>query len=183
MNVVNTKKICNSVLLSFFGQGRKFWQKNTTVIESGVGPQVHGNTGKKQAFQPNNPSTIALHQHFKALKSMGEVCATSFIHDAVQETFTRDNDDNILYLPSNNGTRPSYYHYCSSLGYKAHPTASGNIKVTWQGSNDNQTKPAVISIRTYHRFWCLHYPNLKVSSICKYICSDCYKYANRKNAV
>ncbi len=111
--------------------------------------------------------------------SMDEVCAKHFICDAVQETSTRDNDNNV-YLPSNDGTRPSYYRYCSSLGYKACPTATGNIEVTWQGSNINQTKPAVISIHTYHKFWCLHYPKLKMSSISKHICPECYKYANRK---
>mmetsp|Transcript_13826 Transcript_13826/g.28208 ORF Transcript_13826/g.28208 Transcript_13826/m.28208 type:complete len:191 (+) Transcript_13826:142-714(+) len=162
MNVVNTNKICTSALLSLFGQGRKFWQKITTVIEAGVGPQVHGNTGKLRAFQPNDPSTIALHEHFKALMSMGEVRATQFIRDAINNTSLRDDDDDNVYLPSNDGTRPSYYQYCSSLGYKACPTATGNIKVTWLGSNNNQPKPAVISIHTYHRFWRLHYPNLKI---------------------
>ncbi len=143
MDIVNTNKICTSALLSLFGQGQTFWQKITKISDTGVCAKAHGNTGKKRSFQPEDQSTKALHDHFKALVSMGEVRATRFVREAVGDTSTRDDND-AIYLPSSNGTRPSYYRYCANLGYKARPTATGNIQLTWQGTNDDQEKPPVV---------------------------------------
>ncbi len=44
-----------------------------------------------------------------------------------------------------------------------------------KGTSDNQSKPTVVSTHTYHKFWCLHYPNLKVSSIWVHVYPECYK--------
>ncbi len=47
MDVVNTNKICTSALLNLFGQGKTFWHKISTIVNTGVCAQAHGNTGKK----------------------------------------------------------------------------------------------------------------------------------------
>ncbi len=51
INVVNTNKICTSAWLSLF-EGRKFWYKITTDVDTRLCANSHGNTGKKHAFQP-----------------------------------------------------------------------------------------------------------------------------------
>ncbi len=43
-------------------------------------------------------STIVLHDHFMALMSMGGVFAMQFICDAVQETSTRDHNNDTMYV-------------------------------------------------------------------------------------
>ncbi len=83
MDIVNTNKICTSALLSLFGQGQTFWQKITNISDTGVCAKAHGNTGRKRSFQPEDQCTKALHDHFKALVSMGEVCATRFVSKAI----------------------------------------------------------------------------------------------------
>ncbi len=152
LDFVNTNKICTSPLLSLFDKCQLFWQKLQRFVNTGVCAiaKAHGNNWKKQAFHPYDPSTMTLHNCFKALMSMGEVCAMQIIQDTVRDTSTRDDkmDTIYLYLPSNRGTHPSYYGYCSNLGYKAGPTATGNIQLTWQGTSDNQENPPFVSIHT-----------------------------------
>ncbi len=73
MGVINTDKTCTSALLNLFGQGQTFWHKIGNNIYTSVCAKGNGNTGKKHSFQPDKPSTMALHNHSKALVSMSEV--------------------------------------------------------------------------------------------------------------
>ncbi len=137
-------------------------------------------------MDPNNSITAAPHSHFKTLLGMAEVRATRFVTSEVdgggQRTITQDNDNDV-YLPSNDGTRPSYYRYCLAQGYKVRSTANGNIIKEWvdfDGYEDGATKPSIVLLGTYHRFWKANYPNLKVSPLQEDIYPECYKYANHK---
>ncbi len=85
-----------------------------------------------------------------------------------QRTVTYDNNDDNVYLPSNNSTCLSYYHYCLVQGYKVQSTATGNIAKEWvgfDGYKDRATKPSIVLLGTYHRFWKRNYPNVKVSPL------------------
>mmetsp|Transcript_23950 Transcript_23950/g.50463 ORF Transcript_23950/g.50463 Transcript_23950/m.50463 type:complete len:88 (+) Transcript_23950:847-1110(+) len=80
---------------------------------------------------------LSLHSHFETLLGMAEVRAMRFVTCEVdgggQRTVTWDNDNDHVYLPSNDGTRPSYYRYCLAQGYKVRSTATGNIMKEWVG--------------------------------------------------
>ncbi len=187
MQIVYKHKVCTSSFLTMFGLSRDFWSHVTKVATIGLMPSLHGNCGKKRAIDPDNHTTTVLHSHFEALLGMAEVRATRFVSDTVdgisQRTVTQDNDNGNVYLPSNDGTCPSYYRYCLAQGYKVQTTATGNIVKEWvgfDGYEDGATKPSIVSLGTYHRFWKTNYPNLKVSPLCEDICPECQKYANRK---
>ena len=95
----------------------------------------HKSIGKKNynAVEKNECKYQPLFHHFEYLKNLGEVRATRAVAtlvDGMSGHANRDNNIEVIYLPTSMGYRSCYKRYMKALGFDVRTTAMGGFVVT-----------------------------------------------------
>ena len=135
------------------------------------------NTGQNKAFKEDDPRMIVTRSHFNELEELGEVRATRFVDEWVNNDVmprtTRDDNNGERYLPAANGYCPMYARYMHDIGFTSKTGAKGGITVSRDPSYTGESiKPTVL--QTYVSIWKRDYPLLKLNKRTEDICELCF---------
>jgi hypothetical protein len=92
---------------------------------------------------------------------------------------TRDDDVDLLELPSYLSARRLYIRYCAEMGWKVElKNAKGGYEMKRMENfeEDNTYEPCCW--KTFMTFWKHHYPKIVICKPREDICNECYCYAN-----
>ena len=184
--------ICRHRLASLVGYGKRKWNSCASMLKENKSPS-HGLIGKPSNNGKVNYVYNSLFMaFFEELKELAVPRATRVVRNAVAEvdnvdtnanpTFRvelRDDDEDVLELPSSMSKRGIYARFLkSNLGIVQVLDAKGRVAATRPVGDDDEVPDIYPSWRSFNRYWDTHYRKLIVAKPREDVCDDCWKYAN-----
>ena len=189
--LVNTRpyKVClNSISLLFnYGYSAIKTMKESMNLP---GLREHGlknktSNRKVQRQEEYAEMETSLHDFFEVLKGEAETHATRIIREAAGVAL-RDEEVDLVELPSSWSKRRIYYRYCYTRGYSVRSDAKGSMpKVKdfnlreFDDDWPEGSEPGMVCSWIYFRkFWKKHYPKVMIRPPSHDTCGECWKYKN-----
>ena len=173
--------VCKNAISILLDYGRYKWRTCQTAVLKNRLPE-HGNKGKLNG--PNvsfaTEVKVDLHEFFHQIKQFGSPKTTRFVREETGSGL-RDEEENLLELPTCWSKRGVYARFCFERGFVVTSTHSGNTKKSprtdqlWNESN----KKRICSWSSFTNFWEAHYPLIRIGSPSADICTDCHIFFNK----
>ena len=130
-------KICISALMSLCGIGKGVWSTVCDIVQGRRSRYKHGLKGQpsNRKRKPDDRIIVELNEHFGELETFGEVQATRFVQEETGEVTLRDQEDNLIYLPTNMPKRYCYNRYCKDRGYRVKTSCKGTTTLEQNGQS------------------------------------------------
>ena len=188
----NTEPFCvcqNSLFLIYNYGFKKFKNLKKDLYSSSI--RTHGLVGKKSNYLTNKNDERkdidkSLHKFFTDLMEEAETHSSRVICEAAGVGL-RDDEINLVELPSSFTSRQLYYRWCYSRGYCVKADAQGKLpkisdylireydEVHWP----HGSVPLPVCARIYFQnFWKQNYNNLKIRKPSHDTCNECWQYKN-----
>jgi hypothetical protein len=173
-----TNLICKNALCRLLGMGLQAWQTIVTMTKKNL-PPSHGLTGKA-GNKVDKSMALVLSDFFNDILQLATPRATLVIRTLVREqveTELRDDDEEIVELPSHMTKRSLYDRLLFELGWKYTYDAKSRViaKVALEGVEQHDPP----SWTSFRRYWTKHHPKLFIAGAREDICNQCYVFANR----
>jgi hypothetical protein len=120
-----TYMICKNALAMMIGFGQSKWTTVTKLVKQNKNP-THGL--RQKTSNNSKPGVLDdLHVYFDRLKDFGAPRATPIVRNATGIIDVRDEDTDLLELPTSITKRGQYRRYCNERGWVADVDAKGNF--------------------------------------------------------
>jgi hypothetical protein len=169
--------ICRDSICALLGLGKEAWGSIATMAKNNT-PPTHGLTGTSNRTEDWMQDLLG--DFFKEMVKLAQPRATLIVRSIVRDevvTNLRQDDEDIVELPSNLTKRSLYNRMVHELGWEF--TYDSKSKVIERKAIEGMEQEQVPSWNTFRRFWKLHYPKLFVASAREDVCNQCYVFANR----
>jgi hypothetical protein len=177
--------ICKNALCYLLGLGSGAWLTIVKLAKLNL-PPSHGLCGLK-SNNANEERDLIMKDYLDKVQKLAAPRATlvvrSIVRDEVQ-TELRDDDEELLELPSNMSKRSIYNKLVGQLGwtftYDARSKIINRERIEFAGAEEEQEEmeapPAWITFRNY---WKKNYPKLVIAGARQDVCNECYVFANK----
>jgi hypothetical protein len=173
---LNEHRICQSALMELIDVKKVWWGTCRKHIKMGT-PPVHKLKGKasnrKRKFTQEEEAELI--EFFEEVKALGEPSATRFVLEKTGELSTRDNDEEMTYLPPCWSKRNLYQRYAGSRGWDC---CTNNIGTMTKTARVGEEQKRLCSWFVFHCYWKRNFPKLRVRRPIEDICSQCYIFQN-----
>ena len=174
---VMKNKICINALLLILGKRFFFYNNIRRHYNNNTTPKsLHNNNENARGKVLERGEYEELMQYLCQVETLAEPSATRLVREVTGSCTIRDNNDKIMYLPSNMSKRGVYRQYCEQRGKNVVTSHDGSISL--EDIDDINSKEC-ISWCMFHNFWRDHFTDLKVSKCSEDICKECYVFFNR----
>ena len=172
---VSTKKlrVCAHAIKRLVNFGRYKWQRAKEHALKGI-QYIDPKKGNKNAALATEVKE-AMRDFFEEMKDMSSPRATRVVREEVGLGL-RDDEIDLLELPSSFTKRSLYYKFCHSRGWIIKlENDRGKLKKITLEAAEQKFIPSWFS---FLQFWNDKYPKLVVSKAREDVCGECYIYAN-----
>ena len=169
--------VCKHAIAALCGYGRDSWLRLVSAAKSGNFKE-HGLVGKPSNFLKKHDHSPKLHQFFKELELYAAPRATRVVRSSLGGEELRDDDLDLVDLPSNFLKNGLYARYCKEVCGTSIKFDSKHRLVSTEAVPGMEMAD-IPAWSTFRKFWDKNYPKLKIQKPSKDICGECYKHANR----
>lgn len=175
---LTTHRVCKSAIAAILDFGIRQWKTCTAAAINNTLPR-HGNKNKQggRSKRFNEDVKGDLFEFFEGLKELAQPTSTRFVRENVG-TGLRDDELDLLELPSSWSKRGLYNRFCDERGWEVKTSSRGTIQLTKKMGGDEIQKP-ICCWRTFQRFWKREYPNLRLQMPSEDICTECHTFHHR----
>ena len=169
--------ICTYALCALLGMTHNSWDPLWKKVKDGL-PIEHGLTGKV-GNKRNVNHHLVLTEFFEEMKAFAGPRATRLVRGLVRNQVNidlRDDDEEVLELPTCFTKQGLYNHYLLQLGWTFTYDNNGKV-VDKTASSEDLPNPA--SWPTFLSFWNESYPKLVIPNPAEDICNECFRFANQ----
>lgn len=181
--------LCGNSFRNFYVLLRRSWKSLTVECKKGSGPIAHRNLGNNNRGINScraiaKPSVVSFLED--VCKSYGEAYATRFVRE-VTGLSLRQEEENLVELPSRFTKRKLYAEYCFSRGYKIKANAKGSYgkvssyelreydELLWP---EDSIALTVCSWKDFLSIWKEEFSYMKIRNPCEDTCAECFKIRN-----
>jgi hypothetical protein len=167
--------LCKNALAQMIGLGRRKWETINNMVSNNTMP-THGLKGR-----PSNNTNPELYQDlglfFDQLKEHAAPRATRFIRQQTGELDIRDDDVDLLELPTSMTKRSIFRRYVEDRGWMIKVDAKSRVVSKDPVEGEDQYK--ILSWASFLEYWSSEFPKLVIQKASEDICGESYVYANR----
>jgi hypothetical protein len=187
LQALNQTTICQSATMKLLDFQQWAWATCTRHVEKGTIP-LHGNSGqqhRRKSFESKFGEGLT--SYFEVLRQYAEPIATRFVRSATDNDETRDDDDEVEYLPSHFSKRNLYYRYGFENGWNVSADSKGRESATpregqvWMDSGLQRND--IASWFGFRSFWDNNYFKIRVHKPSHDVCDECFKFRHRHQAL
>ena len=182
LDILKDWMVCRHAIAVLIDYGRKKWRTCQAALAANRLP-IHGNKGKTM-LGPSKHVTDevkgGLHDFFHEIKQFGMPKTTRFVREETGSGL-RDEEENLLELPTCWSKRSIYARFCYERGFVI-TNSGGGIKKQEERTDEawgTQQHKKICSWPTFLYFWKTHYPLIQIASPSADICTDCHIFFNR----
>ena len=185
--------VCKNAVARVIGFSRIRWNSIWKCVKTGVPLPLHGHKGRDGSNRSakDDANINALKDFFQFVETLASPRATRLVK-ALSKTGEntcelRDNDDELIELPTYLSKRGLYKKFLSNNGYIYSSDAVGRITTTAltssQGNDEDEDVtprlPTPPSYQTFMRYWKTNHAKLVIPKPREDICGDCFIFANQ----
>jgi hypothetical protein len=182
--------LCRNAVVEIFNIGYYRMFKLSKYVDLPEIP-MHGLAGKAPTWAKSASRVSCdegLKLFFEDLKHEAEPHATRVVRERTQVGL-RDDDIDLIELPSSMTKRNLYHQFCYGRGYKMRVSANGSYghlseAEQREGDPDDESWPEgsiplpICSYGYFWVFWKKHYPKLAIRPPSRDTCDECFQYSN-----
>ena len=175
---INHPTICKDKLFYLLKIGRDRLKTLKNAVKKNQLP-VHGLTAKPSNHQSDQDMYISLHLFFEEISLLAAPRATRIVKmETGKMNEIRDNDENLIELPTNWSCRRLFGKWIETRGWKVtSKNQKGDMDFIdldgWKGE-----KKKICAFSTFLNFWKKNYPKIILPKPRKDICNECFIFAN-----
>ena len=181
VNGNNHPLICRNALQVLTNIGKTRWFSLERQVKEnymiGKKHALEGRVGERANKSIKPTEQAHLHSFFKDMMDLAYPRATKFVR-SLTSFDTRDDDTEVLELPSSFSKRQLFGRYAKGLGYLVVTSEkkTQELKKDPEAEDDDVSEPT--SWASFHRFWKKNYPKLVLPKPREDICGECFLFAN-----
>jgi hypothetical protein len=169
--------VCRDAICLFLRLGKEAWSTIATMARNNS-PPSHGLIGSNNRLDAWMQDL--LHHFFEDVVKLAQPRATLIVRSLVRDevvTQLRQDDEDIVELPSNLTKRSLYNRMVKELGWEF--TYDAKSKIIERNAIEGMEQERVPCWYTFRQYWKKNYPKLFVASAREDVCNQCYVFANR----